>query len=163
MGSSEAHQRADILGRLPRTLRNVTAVYHAPPLEWKLASAEVLCYLNFPVTATAGTAVDPWRLVATEATEADYVVLKLDIDTPRVEQRLVSRLRHDIALLHLVDEFYYEHHVRESQMMAHGWGLDQEELPTENLAENYELFGTHRANSAARRAGGGGTPLGTII
>lgn len=51
----------------------------------------------------------------------DIVVFKLDIDN-LMEMNVVKQLLSDPELLGLVDEFYYEHHVKNNLMRMHGLG-----------------------------------------
>ena len=140
------HTDAAIFSALPTALRSRAAVYRtAPPAaSWPPPSTERLSYFNFGVSARRGAADNPWVLLRAEARPADFVVVKVDIDTPGVEQQLVDALLADDTLLALVDELYYEHHVRGSPMMAHGWGLDGANMPTQTLAQSYELFRAFR-------------------
>ncbi len=65
----------------------------------------------------AGASWDnPLRHIAALATPADYVLFKLDIDNVEVEEGIVRGLLADPALLALVDEFYWEHHVNFAPM-----------------------------------------------
>ena len=65
----------------------------------------------------------------------DLVVVKLDIDNSPIEAALVEQLLNSPALLALVDDFYYEHHVSESPMLHQGWG--RQGVPTQNLVDSY--------------------------
>ena len=48
------------------------------------------------------------------------VIVKLDIDTPKVEMAMVQQLLSSPELLKLVDVFYFEHHVMLDEL-AHAW------------------------------------------
>ena len=60
--------------------------------------------------------MNPFTMLTNSFTPDDFVVVKLDIDTPVVEAALVEQLRGDPALLQLVDEFYFEHHVHQEEL-----------------------------------------------
>ena len=54
--------------------------------------------------------------------ETDFVVLKLDIDTPEVENKIVSEILSDPSVSGLIDEFYFEQHYYCPFMEHCGWG-----------------------------------------
>ena len=66
-----------------------------------------------------------------------FVVLKIDIDTPEVELPLVKQILEDKdGIYHrLIDQFYFEHHVRLDEMKG-WWG---EEL-LESVKDSLDLF-----------------------
>jgi hypothetical protein len=68
----------------------------------------------------------------------DYVVLKLDIDTPAIELVLIDQVLADSEVRSRVDELYWEHEVHTSPMIHQGWGAHG--WPNETLAQSYELF-----------------------
>lgn len=131
---------AQILAALPPPLREATSIYRSPPAAWGLAGRERLSYFNFGVSPRPDSSADPWRVLREEARASDFVVVKVDVDTPGVERPLVARLLDEPTLLRLVDEMYYEHHVLNSPMMGHGWGQDKANLPNETLRQSYALF-----------------------
>jgi len=67
-----------------------------------------ITFYNEPVNATEASALGVLRQTARPD---DFVVLKLDIDTPVVENAIVDAMLRDDALLALVDEFLFEFHV----------------------------------------------------
>jgi hypothetical protein len=93
-------------------------------------------FYNLPASAIPGDANNPWETVRLASGPDDLVVVKLDIDTPTVETPLVQQLLDDPALLRLVDDFYFEHHVVMPEMQRLGWG----DLVACTLADSYELF-----------------------
>lgn len=96
-----------------------------------------LSYFNVPVSADQDSPFNPWSLLAGMATPEDYVVVKLDIDTPAIENRLViEQLMVNRTLISLVDEMFYEHHVNQKDMNAH-W-LEQDS-PL-RMADTYRMF-----------------------
>ena len=71
-------------------------------------------WFNIPVTSGVGDADNPFTFLKNLTSPEDFVVLKLESDTPLVEIALVKQLTADPQLLEVVDEFYFEHHVSES-------------------------------------------------
>eukprot|EP00970_Alexandrium_tamarense_P015437 scaffold5170_cov200-Alexandrium_tamarense.AAC.11 len=56
-------------------------------------------------------------------------MVKLDIDTSPIENRLVRQLRDDPKLLHIVDVFYFEDHLLQKELSS-AWGSSAEESHT---------------------------------
>lgn len=73
-------------------------------------------WVNVGVDARKCAKMNPFTMLMNSFTPDDFVVVKLDIDTPVVEAALVQQLREDPALLQLVDEFYFEHHVHQEEL-----------------------------------------------
>ena len=70
------------------------------------ATRRVLTFINKPVT--------PQEFLSTlerEAKPEDFVVLKLDIDTPGLEDEVIRSLASTPRLSDLVDELLFEYHV----------------------------------------------------
>ena len=61
---------------------------------------------------------------------------RLDIDYAPLEEELVRQLMANASVLALVDEFYFEHHVRGSAMEYQGWGHNS----PSTLSDSYNLF-----------------------
>ena len=70
-----------------------------------------LHFMNWPVASGARDPLNPWQLLKSTVSAEDFVVVKLDIDTPSVELELIDQLIADPELHGLVDVFYFEHHV----------------------------------------------------
>jgi len=83
-----------------------------------------ISYFNIPVEDTKGGKNNPWRYVRDLARPEDFVVVKIDIDTPKIEIELMRQLLLDddimdsvededngVKLSELIDELYFEHHV----------------------------------------------------
>ena len=47
-------------------------------------------------------------------------VVKLDIDTSSIENKLYYQMRNDANISSLIDVFYYEHHVKQAEL-KHYW------------------------------------------
>ena len=81
-----------------------------------------ISYFNIPVEDTKGKN-NPWRYVRDLTRPEDFVVVKIDIDTPDIEIELMRQLLMDddktnsfededgVRLFELIDELYFEHHV----------------------------------------------------
>eukprot|EP00548_Thalassiothrix_antarctica_P001602 CAMPEP_0194133230 /NCGR_PEP_ID=MMETSP0152-20130528/3487_1 /TAXON_ID=1049557 /ORGANISM="Thalassiothrix antarctica, Strain L6-D1" /LENGTH=364 /DNA_ID=CAMNT_0038828505 /DNA_START=81 /DNA_END=1175 /DNA_ORIENTATION=+ len=73
-------------------------------------------WINTGVSTEPGHMFNPWTTVLENYKPEDFVVVKLDIDTPSVELQLVQQLLDDPRLHELVDVFYFEHHVQMDEM-----------------------------------------------
>jgi len=115
-----------------------------PSNQWDGVPADIkrkTSWFNIPVTTGVGDADNPFTYIKNLTKPEDFVVFKLDIDSPLVETALVQQLMADPQLLELVDEFFFEHHVSGSPMQWHGWGdLQNSTAELSTLPESYELF-----------------------
>ena len=102
-------------------------------------------YVNVGVDADYNGRFNPWRWLHAVATENDHVVIKLDIDTPSIENALVAQLLRSTPTTDLVDEMFYEHHVNVI-CMERFWSPKKENL-TATLRNSYDDF------ASLRRAG----------
>jgi hypothetical protein len=93
-------------------------------------------YINSGVSAVVGAADNPWTTLLAQAAVDDYVVVKLDIDTPAIEQALFDQVRHDASVRQLIDEMFYEHHVN-CKVMNPYWNLWHSQ---DRLFHTYEMF-----------------------
>ena len=73
-------------------------------------------WINVGVSADIGGKLNPFTALLENFNEDDFVVVKLDIDTPKIENKLVKQMKDDPAILDLVDVFYYEHHVKQKEL-----------------------------------------------
>jgi len=98
---------------------------------------------GIPVTAEKGDAHNPVSRIGEICREEDFCVFKLDIDRPTLERSLVSQLLESTRRRGpLVDEFFFEHHVR-GPMERFGWRgtwYAAGEKPDETFADSYALF-----------------------
>jgi hypothetical protein len=99
-------------------------------------------YLNVGVDADGNGRFNPWRWLHEVANVGDHVVIKLDIDTPAIENALVAQLLASKPTMALVDEMFYEHHV-DVRCMSQHWFMHT----TGTLRNTYDNF------AALRRAG----------
>ena len=73
-------------------------------------------WINVGVDARECAKMNPFTMIANSFTPDDFIVVKLDIDTPAVEHALVQQLKNDPSLITLVDQFYFEHHVHQKEL-----------------------------------------------
>jgi len=102
-----------------------------------------IAYFNLPVNATPGAKHNPWRTLHAMTQQADFVVVKIDIDNPPIEEALIEQLLSDRSLSVLVDELYWEHHVLNTPMWHYGWKGGT--VTNHTLVHSYELFGDLRS------------------
>lgn len=74
---------------------------------------ERLTFINEPVNLTSASALG---VLQTKARREDYVVLKIDIDAPELEQAIVSRILETPELARLIDELFFEYHYYAPEM-----------------------------------------------
>ncbi len=101
-----------------------------------------ISYYNLPANQTRGAKHNPWRTLRAVATKSDFVVVKIDIDNTPIEEALIDELLADRATSALIDEFYFEHHVRNTPMWHYGWSGGT--VTTHTLPNSYEIFGRLR-------------------
>lgn len=95
-------------------------------------------YFSMP-GSTGNNHVNPLVVIKQLCVPTDFVVLKMDIDRPEIEQAWLQQLLNDVELHQLVDEFYYEFNpleagwraltsvykaltaLRHAGIRAHGW------------------------------------------
>ena len=107
----------------------------------------VLHFRPVGISTELGHRENPLEEIKRLCKPEDFVVFKLDIDS-RYEIEVVRTLLADPELLALVDEFYYEHHVRNHVMRKHGLG---DISPSPNPL--YTLQGWYNLVTPARRGG----------
>ena len=76
-------------------------------------------WINVGVSTDIGDKLNPFTTLLENFNRDDFVVVKLDIDTPEMENTLANQLKDDPAILDLVDVFYYEHHVKQKELAIH--------------------------------------------
>ena len=114
------------------TIRNPEDVfYHLPRHLWGRYT-----YYNLPVSANPSDQTHPWSVLLSVASPRDYVIVKLDIDTPTIERELIRQLLTNTTISKVVDELFYENHVNTASMHYY-WGLESDEL---QLRHSYEMF-----------------------
>lgn len=117
-----------------------------PSKQWNSVPPDIKrksSWYNIPASSERGHPDNPWTFVRAIAKKEDFVVVKIDIDTPKVEIMLVMQLLEDEVLLGLVDEFYFEHHVHGNPMQFRGWGnlrRKNENVPHPGIEDSYKIF-----------------------
>lgn len=97
--------------------------------------------INHGVEAGVDSKFNPWNLLTTVATPDDFVVVKLDIDTPAIEKSLFQQVMSNQTLANFIDEMYFEHHVYIPEMQRF-WHLGPQSATT--LATSYQWFAALR-------------------
>jgi hypothetical protein len=111
--------------------------YEAPDI-FKDVPKEILhklSYYNVPVEEAADALHNPIRVIKASAKAEDYVVLKLDIDTPWLELSIMRQLLDDDDARSLVDELFFEHHTGGTPMLFF-WGAKF----LGDVTDSYSLF-----------------------
>lgn len=101
-------------------------------------------YFNIPANADSNSADAPVHILQTIAKPGDFVVFKLDIDNPAIENAILKSIMSKPEILGLVDEFIFEHHVKFEPMLIH-W--------RDNIDHNMTLAGSYKVFSSLRQAG----------
>jgi len=97
-------------------------------------------YFNWPASSNASDQSSPLNIIKKIAQPGDFVVLKLDIDTPSVELPIVRELLNDPKLLELLDEFFFEYHVSFAPMNPSWFGSENPTITKDTLADSYRVF-----------------------
>jgi hypothetical protein len=114
------------------------AIKHQPEEIFKDIPKDMLHkvrYYNVAVEQDPQALHNPIRLLKASAKPEDYVVVKLDIDTPLLELALMQQLLADEDAMRLVDELFFEQHTSGSPMTTHGWGY-----VVGDITDSYALF-----------------------
>merc|ERR1712150_149952 len=93
-----------------------------------------LHWINVAVDADPSSENNPYRMLLENFGPDDFVVIKLDIDTPDIENPLLEQLLTDPKLQEIVDVFYFEHHVVMEEMKPY-WGFMDK-----SIVESLEVF-----------------------
>lgn len=88
-------------------------------------------------------------MLKAEVTHDDFVVVKLDIDTPAIEQTIIGALTQRPDLASLIDELYFEYHFGFDDINF-GWGSSSK-LP-EHADVDTALATMHRLRELGIRA-----------
>lgn len=105
-----------------------------------------LHWINTGVTGEVDHPHNPFTMLLSNFGPDDFVVVKLDIDTPSVEMPLFHQLLNDTQLHEIVDVFYFEHHVKMDEMQQ-WWGTHDSGRTEGTIFESLTLF------NRLRRAG----------
>ena len=99
-------------------------------------------FYNFGVSAELNATTNPIEIIKRVARPGDFVVYKLDIDTPHIERPLMEQLAADAQAQALISEFFHEHLYVIRDMEPYWRGT-----MSGSMAESLEMF-------AALRRGG---------
>jgi hypothetical protein len=78
-------------------------------------------WINVGVSPDPDSSMNPLKMLLENYDVDDFVVIKLDVDTPSVELPLAKQLLEDERFTDLVDSFYFEHHVHLDELKL-SWG-----------------------------------------
>jgi hypothetical protein len=124
------------------TFHNHTELFKNVPLEYM----HKYQYFNVPASPDPTKPSSPVRILERVAQRGDYVVFKLDIDTPDVEMAIVNTILNSPHIAELIDEFLFEHHVNFPPMNIY-WNTSGS--PT-TLVDSYKLFSSLRSKYGMR-------------
>jgi hypothetical protein len=85
---------------------------------------DILSFFNVPSDPNPEGQQNPLRMMRDLCVQADFVVIKIDIDNPDIEAEFIRQLINDATLHSLVDELFFEHHVLRSGI-SKIWGYPQ--------------------------------------
>jgi hypothetical protein len=98
-------------------------------------------YFNMPASPNLTDPSSPLRMLKTIAQPNDFVVLKVDIDSPHIENQIIEAILRDPELIALVDELFYEYHVNFGPMNKIWFEtLQPAAYPKATLSDAYKLF-----------------------
>ena len=94
-------------------------------------------WINVGVSHTKGNVMNPLHSIIKEYDEDDLIVVKLDIDTPKIENQLTRQLLDDEDGIYgkLVDHFYFEDHVFQRELAPYWRGTMKK-----TIKESFDLF-----------------------
>mgnify|MGYP000615316016 CR=1 FL=1 len=102
-------------------------------------------WINVGVETDPASSLNPLKMLLKSFNEDDFISVKLDTDSTSVEIPLAHQLLNDTALHALVDQFYFEHHVKLKEV-AGNWGRTMQG----SVQDSLELFiGLREAGVAA--------------
>jgi len=109
---------------------DVDTVYNSVPEHMR----GPLHWINVAIEADPSSQNNPHRMLLEQFGPDDFVVIKLDIDTPAIENPLLEQLLTDPKLQEIVDVFYFEHHVEMEEMKPYWGEMDK------SIVESLEVF-----------------------
>jgi hypothetical protein len=111
------------------------ATQYAPRTYWNQIPDDIIGSLTFINNGVKKRGkFNPWNILKSIANINDYVIIKLDIDTPLLETELVNQVLNDASISSLIDEMFFEMHVSINEMKMY-WGA-----PPGELKDTYILF-----------------------
>lgn len=78
-------------------------------------------WFNIPANPSESSGDNPLHMILSETTPSDFVVLKIDIDNWKVEEKFVQQILDFPEISARIDEMYWEHHVNFHPMNTY-WG-----------------------------------------
>jgi len=96
-------------------------------------------WFNVPVTSEVGSELNPLTVLKRVANRRDFVVFKIDIDTPLLEEALVLQILADRDASALIDEFYFEYHYK-MKPMTYAWARKGAPLLKATPKEHWTVF-----------------------
>lgn len=143
------HTDKEIRQHLPPDLLSHTSIYRDPAeAAAGCCTADRLSYFNFGIDGQPGSVRNPLVHLRALARPEDFVVFKLDVDSPSIELAIIEQLVADRSTASLIDDFYWEHVVKNTPMDHFGWGHDLRRMPIsqhQTLADSYSYFGRLRS------------------
>lgn len=110
-------------------------ISYSPDKYWQQIPDDLLGKLSFiNVGVDSKNKFNPWNILKTIAKTDDYVIIKLDIDQPELEQDLISQVLNDTKISSLIDEMFFEMHVTVNEMKPY-WIQ-----PPGELKDTYTVF-----------------------
>jgi hypothetical protein len=108
---------------------------YTPEKYWNQIPEDIIGKFTFINTGVQITGkYNPWNILKSAAKPEDYVIIKLDIDTPTIESELMKQVVNDSSIYTLIDEMFFEMHVTVNEMNGF-WGT-----PPGDLEDTYKLF-----------------------
>lgn len=108
---------------------------YTPNDYWKQIPDDIIGSLTFINNGVDKSGkFNPWNILKSIAKPDDYVIIKLDIDTPSLENNLANQVLNDPSISSLIDEMFYEMHVSVNEMRPF-WGS-----PGGQLKDTYVFF-----------------------
>jgi hypothetical protein len=98
---------------------------------------------NLGVSPEMDSAQNPLKILLDTLNDEDLVVIKLDIDTPAIEMAMVMQIVEDPRYETLVDHFYFEQHVFQTELATSWVNMD------DSVANSLRLFQTLRKKGIA--------------
>jgi hypothetical protein len=92
-------------------------------------------WINVGVSADPKSKLHPLKLILENFHEDDLIIVQLDIDTSSVEVSLAMQLLTDNRHSKLIDQFYFEHHVRNTEL-----AIDWKKSMEGSFKESLDLF-----------------------
>jgi hypothetical protein len=111
------------------------ASQYTPRKYWNQIPHDIIGKLTFINTGVETTGrFNPWNILQSIAKVEDYVIIKLDIDTPTLENELINQVLKNSSISSLIDEMFFEMHITVNEMRGY-WGN-----PPGELKDTYIVF-----------------------